>query len=309
MAVFVSASDESDGGHHRSKFWHGGWLMPETDWYSYFAPAWQERVLDQKPLIPSLHMTDIRDPGWCKEHGLTWQQAQDKMDVAAILISQMGSLIPTVVNANAGLFLDAHGKKKIMKNPAEKKPSRFLVDHYCFNAYVLTVLHYIDVKYPDTEKVDFLVERKEGVFEKIEQFYASFEASLDYIGQSKLKKYLGDLTAVGKDRVPVQAADMLCWHVSRADLKKLDGRDADRAATIFHGKNGPIVDLDDKLHVELAHAFAARMKELEESNENQGRISKVRQHNEGTDAGSSRRDKSSIGSRKGRKTKEEKAED
>jgi hypothetical protein len=36
MAVFISASDESDGGHHRSTFWHAGWIPPETDWSAYF---------------------------------------------------------------------------------------------------------------------------------------------------------------------------------------------------------------------------------------------------------------------------------
>lgn len=304
MAVFVSASDESDGGHHRSKFWHGGWLMPETDWYSYFAPAWQERVLDEKPKIPYLHMTEIRDPGWCKEHGLTWDQAQEKMDMAAILISQMGSLQPAVVNADAGVFLDAHGKKKIMKNPGDAKPARFLVDHYCFNAYVLGVLNYIHTKYPETEKVDFVVELKEGVFEKLKQFFATFTNSLDYIGQSHLNKYVGELTAVSKDRVPVQAADMLCWHVSRADLGLLKGRDADRAATIFHGRKGPIIDLPDELHHALAESFAAKMKELEELNEKELRVRELRPHHARANQGATQRDKSRSGRGKSRKAKD-----
>jgi hypothetical protein len=301
MAVFVSASDETDGGHHRSKFWHGGWLMPETDWYRYFAPAWQERVLDEKPSIPYLHMTEIRNLEWCKDHGVSWLQAQDKMDTAAILISQMGSLCPIVVNANAGMFLDAHGKKKIMQELGEKNPSRFLIDHYCFNAYVFTALLYVEAKYPETEKVDFVVERKDGVSEKIERFYASFENSLKYVGQSKLIKYLGDLTVVSKCRVPVQAADMLCWHVSNADLGRLKGRDADRAATIFQGKQGPIVDLSDNLHFDLARAFAKKMKELEELNEKELRVRELRPQHARPDEGSTQRDKSRTGRGKGGK--------
>jgi hypothetical protein len=63
MTVFVSASDESDGGHHRSRFWHGGWVAPEKDWVTYFAPTWQKRVLDAEPSIPFLHTKDICDPG------------------------------------------------------------------------------------------------------------------------------------------------------------------------------------------------------------------------------------------------------
>ena len=303
MAVFVSASDESDGGHHRSKFWHGGWLMPETDWYTYFAPAWQERVLDSEPKIPYLHMTEIRDPVWCEEHGITPLQAQEKMDTAAILINQMGSLCPVTVNADAGVFRDAHGTKKIFKNAGERKPARFLIDHYCFNAYLFAVLSYVHSEYPEAEKVDFLVERKDGVFEKLKQFYAGFAESLNYIGRPELVKYLGELTAVGKERPPVQAADMLCWHVSRADLGLLKGRDAMRAATIFNGRQGPIVRLPDNIHFELADAFAEKMNELERLNEKELRIRKVRPHHAGTNQGAPQRDKSRSGRRKSGKTK------
>ena len=136
MAVFASASDESDGGHHRSTFWHGGWVAPVTDWSLYFAPAWQERVLDAKPAIPFLHMTDIRNPKWRKEHGVSWLQAQDKMDEAAILIDQIGTLYPMTTSMSGGVFLDAHGKKKIIENVKGSKAARFLVDHFSFNAYV-----------------------------------------------------------------------------------------------------------------------------------------------------------------------------
>ena len=60
--------------------------------------AWQERVLDAEPKIPFLHITDIRDPDWCKEHGMTWDQAQDRMDEAALVINRMGSLYPITTN-------------------------------------------------------------------------------------------------------------------------------------------------------------------------------------------------------------------
>lgn len=307
MAVFLSASDESDAGHHRSKFWHCGWLMPETDWSQYFTPAWQEWVTDANPKIPYLHMTDIRDPDWCLEHGITWSQAQEKMDMAAVLIRQMGSLRPVTVSADAGVFLDAHGKKKIMESTTGKKAARFLVDHYCFNAYVLAVLSHVHAHLPDVEKVDFVVERKEGVFEKLKQFYDTFDKSLDYIGHPELAKYMGELTAVGKQRVPVQAADMLCWHVSHADSGKLRGRDEMRAATIFSGKTGPILELPDQLHFDLARSFRERINELEKENENKRRVPKVRHDYERTDPGSSRRIKGSTRRGKGRKT-EQKAE-
>lgn len=262
MAVFVSASDESDGGHHRSKFWYGGWVMPKSDWEKYFAPAWQERVLRPHPKIPFLHMTDIRNPEWLRKHSLTWDQAQEKMDDAAVVIDQMGSLYPIAVGVNGGSFLDAHGKKKVMQNVAGTKGARFLVDHYSFNAYVLAALNHIYHRHPDAEKVDFIVERKEGVSEKLTEFYDTFADSLRHIGRPELVKYLGKLTAVGKDYIPVQAADMLCWHISRTDLGLLKGRDALRAGTIFR-KAGKPIDLSDKIHKDLAESFARRIEELE----------------------------------------------
>lgn len=306
VAVFISASDESDGGHHRSTFWHGGWVAPETDWFNYFAPAWQERVLDAKPKIPFLHVTDLRDPVWLREHGITWDQAQDKMDEAAIIIDQMGSLYPLTINANAGAFLDAHGKKKVIENIAGNKAARFLVDHFSFNAYVFAVLHYVHLKHPEAEKVDFVVERKEGVFEKLKQFYDGFEDGLKHIARPELIKYLGELTPSGKDRVPVQAADMLCWHASRYDLGLLKGRDEMRARFMFNRK-GKIIPLADEIHFDLARSFAQKMKELEELNEKELRVRELRPHHARTYERATREDKSRSGRGKSGEGKKEKA--
>jgi hypothetical protein len=302
MAVFVSASDESDGGHHRSTFWHGGWIAPETDWSTYFASAWQERVLDAEPKIPFLHITDIRDPDWRKEHGMTWDQAQDRMDEAALVINHMGSLYPITTNTNAGAFLDAHGKKKFMESVSGKKAARYLVDHFSFNAYVLTVLHYINLNHPESEKVDFVVERKEGVFEKLKQFYDTFESGLKHIGRPELAKYLGELIPAGKERVPVQAADILCWHASRHDLGLLKGRDAMRATVMFNRK-GKIIPLTDELHAKLARAFTEKLNELEKLNEKELRVRELRPHHAQTNQGATQRDKGRSGRRKGGNTK------
>jgi len=300
MAVFVSASDESDGGHHRSTFWHGGWVAPESDWFSYFSPAWQERVLDAKPAIPFLHMTDIRDPQWCTEHGVSWLQAQDKLDEAVRLIDSMGSLYPITTNMSGGVFLDARGKKKVMENVAGDKGARFLVDHFSFNTYVYTVLKYIHARHPEAEKVDFIVERKEGVFEKLKQFYGTFEDSLKMVGAPELVKYLGKITSAGKDRVPVQAADMLCWRASRADLGVLKDRDLMRAAVLFNRK-GKVIPLPDEIHYDLARAFTEKINEQERG------ISEVRRDHEEVNSGSSRQAKCRAGRRKGGKAKGAKA--
>jgi hypothetical protein len=282
-------------------------VAPESDWYNYFAPAWQEYVLDAKPTIPFFHVTDLRDPEWLKEYGVTWDQAQDKLDAATIVIDQMGSLYPLAVNANAGVFLDAHGKKKIMESGRGGKAARYLIDHFCFKTYVFTVLHYIHLKHPDAEKVDFVVERKEGVFEKIEQFYDSFESGLKHIRRPELIKYMGQLNAVGKEHILAQAADMLCWHASRHDLDLLKGRDAMRANTMFKRK-GNIIPLPDEVHFDIARSFANRIKKLEETNDNKPRVRKLRPNNAATDERATQRDKGRPRRRKKEKGAKEKAE-
>lgn len=271
-------------------------MGPETDFYNSFVPAWQERVLEAAPEIPYLHMTEIRDPEWCIKHGVSWQQAQEKMDEAAILLSQMGSLYPITMDANMGTFLDAHGKEKVIQNEGDNKASRFLIDHFSFNAYVFGVLAYIHNMHPYAEKVHFMVERKDGVWEKLKQFYAGFGDGLDRIGMPELKKYLGEFIPVGKDRAPVQMADMLCWHASRADRGLLQGRDVLRANTIFHRK-GKRVSIPDSIHMELAKGFAEVM------NESKDGVSKIRRDNEKTHPGFSRQDKGQVRSGKSRKAK------
>ncbi len=54
MALFVVGTDESSGATHRNPFLRAGYIAPEKDWYEFFAPAWQERVLDGPPSIPYL---------------------------------------------------------------------------------------------------------------------------------------------------------------------------------------------------------------------------------------------------------------
>lgn len=298
MAVFVAASDESAGGSERSTFWHGGWVAPEKDWSDYFAPAWQERVLDAHPKIPYLHMTELRDSEWQREHGLTWLQAQDKLDEAINVIDTMGSLYPLTVNTNAGAFLDAHGKKKVMQR-ADGKGTRFLVDHFSFHAYMFAVLKYISIKHPDAEKVDFVIERKEGVFDKLEHFYESYAEGLTIVGESELIKYMGELIPAGKDRIPVQAADVLCWHASRLAVGNLAGDDYRRTRKMLK-RLGNNIELEDKMHRDLALVFAEKM------NEQKNRVPEVRRSNEKSTASPSRKAKGRTGRRKGRKAKKAK---
>jgi hypothetical protein len=167
---------------------------------------------------------------------------------------------------------------------------------------VLTVLHHINLNHPESEKVEFVVDRKDGVFGKLKQFYDTFESGLKHIGHPELAKYLGELIPAGKERVPVQAADILCWHASRHDLELLKGRDAMRAAAMFNRK-GKIIPLTDELHAKLARAFTEKSNELEELNEKELRVRGLRPHHAQTNQSVTQRDKGRSGRRKGGNTK------
>ena len=196
MAVFVSHSDETDEGHHRGMFWHAGLIAPLDDWALYFTPAWQEQVLDASPPIRYLHVSEMRGSKWRAQHNFSYSQMHDKLDAAQHVINTTGSLIPIGIKANAGVFLDLFRDYKMVKNKDEKA-KRFLIDHLCFNAYTAVVLLYAKHQLPQVEKVDFVVDRKDGVFDKQKELYETLEGVLPAIGHPELVELLGEIILRG----------------------------------------------------------------------------------------------------------------
>lgn len=234
MAVFVSFSDESSGQDHRSIFWHGGFVGPEEDWSKLFAPAWQERVLGRSSqAIPYLHMTEIRSRAWREAHGLSDEEAERRVDEAFLVIESVGSLIPISSHINAGRFRDEFQSKMRVASGAMKK---FEPDYLGFLGYVFTVLAHIDRENPETEKIDFVVERKSGVTKHIQEFYDSMPKAMEELGLTSQATLLGELIPASKERIPLQAADMLCWYSRRAQAETLSDVDANRYATISRRK-------------------------------------------------------------------------
>jgi hypothetical protein len=235
MAVFVSGSDESAGKTQRDIFVFAGWVGPEDDWSRFFAPAWKERVLDGPPPIPYLHMTDIRSPQWRSKYGLSQLQADDRIDEAVLLLDTMQTLFPAGVSIDAGAFRDNFGKTKIRSRTGGYKT--FDPDYFCFLAYVWFVLNHVAIHRPEAEKVDFIVERKGHVTKYIQQFHSEIAMALDAFGQPELSGLVGELIPGGKERVPLQAADVLCWHTARFRYPETMGeKDRRRYSTIAQRK-------------------------------------------------------------------------
>jgi len=264
MAVFVAASDETSGANAFSVYHYCGWVMPEPDWSQFFAPAWQERVLDGPPKIPYLHMTEMRSKAWRKQWGITEEDADERLDEAAIVIDQMGSLFPLDVSIDADIFRPLYKPHKFQA--ATGAVRNYEPDFLAFVSYVYAVLSKIHVKNPEAEKVDFLVESNSEITKHMYEFYKNMPNALAHVKASHLIPLLGEFLPAGKDRVPLQAADYLCWHTRRAQEGTLkDVRDLRRWNTIS-ARPGFTLEIPRKVLLDLAKAFKKRERELEKAN-------------------------------------------
>jgi hypothetical protein len=259
MAVFVCAADESSDQNPRQNFFYGGFAAPLTVWEGVFADAWNERVLNGPPQIPFLHTTSILSPAWRAKYGLTERDASVRLDEAARIIRITGALIPVMVYVDQGDF-DAILRQPFLPR-GRKRPVSLDPDYICFICFVLTQLMWINDREDDVERVDFWVEENGQITRFLHQFHAgSRDAVLD-TGSPHLAPLVGEFNQVGKDRIPVQAADVLAWHARNAERNTLD-RDGWRRYSRMvdwgqrYGYKGPIKrDLLEK----LAAGFARRL--------------------------------------------------
>lgn len=253
MAVFVSASDENAGKNERDTFLFAGWVAPEEDWSRFFAPAWQERVLDGPPAIPYLHMTEIRSEEWRKKHGISLAEAEDRVDNAFTVIDTLSSLFPIGISLDAGFLRDRLADAIITAPTGGKRP--FDPDYLCFIGYVYYVLNYLAHKHPEAEKVDFVIEKNGPITRYIQHFHSTIADNLEALRQPHLARLLGDLLPASKDRVPLQAADVLCWHTARAQHSEtMDAADIRRYNTIAK-RDGCHWRMPNEMVLELVQAL------------------------------------------------------
>jgi hypothetical protein len=247
MAVFISASDENTD---NQDFAFGGLLAPEQDWSSFFAPAWQEGVLNGPPMIPYLHMTEIRSRSFRERYGLSRLQADDRIDQAVDVIGNMGSMCALVIDVNSAHFRDEMKEVKfIAKSGGVKK---YHPDYTCFITYVYAVLLFLDKWRPEVEKVDFVVERNGEMTKHIQTFHENMAENLSKTRKRPdLARLVGKLIPAGKDHIPLQAADVLCWHMGRARKPETMDDDDIRRYNILASLPGTRVPLKKDLISEL----------------------------------------------------------
>jgi hypothetical protein len=258
MAVFLSASDENAGKDHRSMFFYGGLLAPVKDWMYLFTPAWQKQVLDGPPSIRLLHMVEIRSKDFRAKHGLSEKEAERRVDEAIRVVQSVNSLRPISSRMDAGSFLDKFPKKNKMRIASGAR-KRFMPDYIAFLGYVFTALGHVADHFPEAEKVDFLVERKDGITDHVNEFYDDIQASLTDCGESRMASLLGCLIPGDKDRLPLQVADLFCWHAHRREIGTLTEVDQKRYET-FASRGGQRQHWEEGMLAKLREALEVRTK-------------------------------------------------
>ncbi len=222
---FISAVDESE---KNGLFVYGGFSASRSFWEKDFAPAWTEFVLDTPPRLTHLHVADLYRPEWRASQGMSETQMRRKLDEAARVIRSSGQLLPVVFSLTREEF-DLILRQQVTFYPDRKQPQEKSLDpdYICFYLCALEQLQRIKNEYPSTERVDFWVEENRPITSHMLPFKNDLHTHLPSLGLGHLVPLVGKYTSVTKDRIPVQAADYLCWH-ERHQLAGTLGREEAR---------------------------------------------------------------------------------
>jgi hypothetical protein len=221
VAVFVSFSDESGPGNSTDgTFLVSGYVAEESEW-PYIAHAWQQWVLDGPKKIPYLHMIEIDD-----EWQLKYGDMESTLDEAARLLSHSGSL--RIVRSRVDLAelseaVSAYDGKapRTLRDP----------DYYCYLKYFVAVTIGVHRTFPLAERIDFVVSRKQYVTHHLEKSHDDLK-SWFYKHVPQVEGLIGDIIPGDmKDRLPLQAADFLCWHLQREEAGKITQKQRQRLAS------------------------------------------------------------------------------
>lgn len=215
MTVFLAASDESSGATETSgAFVAGGFVAPESTWDNVLSPAWRERVLEGPPSIPFLHMTDVRKPRWRDKYQIQEWEADARVEEAVRVIRSTGRLHPVTSQVDSAAF--ARTLARIDIQGVTGNEERFERDYICFLLFAMHVLNNVVLTYPDTTRVDFVAEHSSSSKERmLRKLFADLPGELVRIGLGRAAPVVGHLRFRGKDDIPLQAADLVCWHERR----------------------------------------------------------------------------------------------
>lgn len=257
MAVVISASDET----FRGSFCYGGLVAPISYWEGIFAQRWDKRVLAGPPRIKYLHMTEIRSAAWRKENDISAEDADRRVGQAINLICKRKD--PALFSFKFdGDFFNQNIKREIRKSTGGSM--WLMADYFGFLGYVYVVLHSVRKAMPEAERVDFLVERNGEVTKNLHLFYSEIPIFLTSINRQNLIPLMGEIIPGGKDRSPLQAADVFSWYLRRGSEHTLTGNDLARWEQLQSSKKYCFGSLKNEALAQLAEAFDRGQVELSE---------------------------------------------
>lgn len=265
MSVYVSYTDETESPDQRSgHFLIAGYVGDESKWPE-FSRLWEEKILLSAPQIPYIHMVDIRSEAWRLKHGISRAEADEKVRRAVDLIAATDFFDGYITQVPEPAYLSA---LKILNDGGinrKRNPSR--IDYICFIAYSLQLVKQFAMTRPDVRKIIFAISKKMIVSHHIS--HDLYDAMVN-----ELKEYAPDLAAKFgevlpldmENQAPLQAADILCWHLQRSARNVVEEDEVIRNTNILteraalYALNVPGAALED-----LAKNLIKEIKEQSES--------------------------------------------
>ncbi len=235
MAVFTAYSDESGVGDPSGEFLVCGYVADETVW-PWLIAAWQERVLDGPPKIPYFHMQEMRRPEWRQEHG-TFNDAETRIHQAILVLYSTGSMsaIASVMKRRdmQEIFHSKFKRKKQVPIGLDEP------DYMCYVAYISFILGEVRRKYRDAAtKVNFVLAEKKKVTQHVGALCGPIKDFFEK-NHPELSALLGDVGPGSMvDELPLQAADLLGWHMQKFYSKTYDRLEEGRFAMLVNDRDG-----------------------------------------------------------------------
>jgi len=210
LAVYVAYSDEAAIAGSEGEFLVAGYVAAENEW-PWMERAWQDRVLDGPPAIPYLHMVEIRDRPWRNEHGLSYYQGEQRVDEAIRVLYSTGSLF-----AYASVIKRCDLRETVQTKYTRRKYIPVGIDqpdYACFMGFAGALLEHFQGMLSDIDRVDFVISEKQCVSKNMGLILDTLKLRV----QEPVRASLIGNIRIGKmdTEVPLQAADVLCWHIQR----------------------------------------------------------------------------------------------
>ena len=213
VSVYVAYSDESGTPDKDGIFLVGGYVADQQDWPA-FAEAWQKKVLQSPPIIPYLHIAELRGKEFQQKHGLTEADALHKVRRAVNVIRESNFITGYFgeIERKDFSFLRQYCADREVVWPDNLNDP----DYLPFIAYAELTMRRVVSQHTGVRKIDFVVSRKRRVSHHCVRFTDEIRATLN----PALPGIVGDLLPASmEEHEALQAADLLCWHIQRVSAK------------------------------------------------------------------------------------------